>query len=141
AECDDVARRVLIDEQLVRHVPLKRPHVRPDLPRQAEALRLRARLEPSVPNNRDRHAILLEISLPSGLRHLTADRSAASCGERKRATRVRCIDLFGRAVSKKRSENGHLVASSYCSWRSDHRIHASAWELTQIADLQPIVAN
>ena len=39
------------------------------------------------------------------------------------------------------SDNGHVIASSYCSRRSDHRVNPGAGELTEIADLHPIVAN
>jgi hypothetical protein len=39
------------------------------------------------------------------------------------------------------SDNGHVVTGSYCSRRSDHGVHPSAGELTEIADLHPIVVN
>jgi len=39
------------------------------------------------------------------------------------------------------SDKGHVIASSYCSRRSDHRVNPGAGELTEVADLHPIVAN
>ena len=39
------------------------------------------------------------------------------------------------------SDNGHVIASSYCSRRSDHRVNPGAGELSEIADLHPIVLN
>ena len=39
------------------------------------------------------------------------------------------------------SDNGDVIASSYCSRRSDHRVNPGTGELTEIADLHPIVAN
>src|SRR5262245_49238758 len=48
-ERDDVNRGVLIDEELVRNITFESAHVRPDLPRQAEAVGLRAGLEPCIP--------------------------------------------------------------------------------------------
>jgi len=47
-------------------------------------------------------------------------------------------DPRGREVS---SDNGDVIASSYRSRRSDHRINPGAGELTEVADLHPIVAN
>ena len=57
----------------------------------------------------------------------------------KRAA-VSCNRLLGRALEES-SDNGHVVTSSYCSRRSDHGVHASAGELTEIANLHPIVVN
>ena len=34
-----------------------------------------------------------------------------------------------------------MIASSYCSRRSDHRVNPGAGELSEIADLHPIVLN
>jgi hypothetical protein len=39
------------------------------------------------------------------------------------------------------SDSGHVIASSYCSRRSDHRVNPGAGELSEIADLHPIVLN
>src|SRR5262245_36709987 len=55
AEHYDVARCVLIDEQLVRDVALERAPVRSYLPCEIEALRLRARFQPGFPDHRDDH--------------------------------------------------------------------------------------
>jgi hypothetical protein len=42
---------------------------------------------------------------------------------------------------RKSSDNGDMITSSHGSLRRDDSIHASAGELTEIADLQPIVMN
>jgi hypothetical protein len=39
------------------------------------------------------------------------------------------------------SDNGHVIASSYCSGCSDHRVNPGAGELAEIGDLHPIVVN
>jgi len=39
------------------------------------------------------------------------------------------------------SDHGHVVTSAYGSRRSDHGVHASAGELTDIANWHPIVLN
>ena len=49
--------------------------------------------------------------------------------------------LVGPRSLEESSDKGHVVTSPYCSRRSDHGVHASAGELTEIADLHPIVVN
>src|SRR5262245_42133442 len=52
-KCDNVAWEILVDEYLVRQVAFETLHIRPHLAREAKAFRLRARLQPRVPNNRN----------------------------------------------------------------------------------------
>jgi hypothetical protein len=33
------------------------------------------------------------------------------------------------------------ITDPHCSWRSNHGVHPSAREVTEITDLQPIIAN
>ena len=49
--------------------------------------------------------------------------------------------LIGPRSLGESSDKGHVVTSSYGSRRSDHGVYASAGELTEIADLHPIVVN
>ena len=60
--------------------------------------------------------------------------SGAACARSEDAARPE-------AGREEPSDNGHVIASSYCSRRSDHRVNPGAGELTEIADLHPIVAN
>ena len=49
--------------------------------------------------------------------------------------------MVGPRSLEESSDKGHVVTRSYCSRHSDHRVHASAGELTEVANLHPIVMN
>ena len=53
--------------------------------------------------------------------------------------RLHCF--VGPRILEESLDNGHVVTSAYGSRGSDHGVHASAGELTEIADLHPIVVN
>src|SRR5215831_12783725 len=50
-ESNEMSQSILIDEDLMRDIAIKVPHIRPHLACEAESLFFRAGLQPSVPND------------------------------------------------------------------------------------------